>query len=34
MLKLHFVDKKDDKMLSVFQEKYLILLRLFNLYVY
>ena len=23
MLKLHFIDKKDDKMLSVFQEKYL-----------
>ena len=34
MLKLHFVDKKNGKILPVFQEKYLNLLQLFSLYVY
>ena len=33
MLKSHFADKKDGKTLSVFQEKYLNLHRLFSLYV-
>ena len=34
MLKLHFADKKNGKILSVFQEKYLNLHWLFSLYVY
>ena len=34
MLKSHFADKKDGKTLSVFQEKYLNLHRLFSLYAY
>ena len=34
MLKLHFVDKKNGKILSVFQEKYLNLSRLSSLYAY
>lgn len=34
MLKSHFTDKKDGKTLSVFQEKYLNLHRLFSLYAY